>query len=100
MLFLAAIPGTTCGEGCQGICVCAQTCICPDICGMKVREEAYKTLTSLFILFLSRSADDGNRCTIDTCDNNVNGAGCTHRTHVCDDHDQCTVDTCDVSTGM
>jgi len=40
------------------------------------------------------NCDDGNACTIDTC----NGTGCVH-TYACDDGNDCTTDSCDPAVG-
>jgi hypothetical protein len=44
-----------------------------------------------------RDCDDGNPCTINTCDDS---SGCQTTTKFCDDGIQCTDDSCDAGTGL
>jgi len=67
------IPGSPCGQGCQGFCSCQGTCVCPSVC------------------------NDNNDCTDDSC---ASGAvGCIYTPHTCSDGNFCTQDLCNPSTG-
>ena len=51
------------------------------------------------------NCDDGDLCTIDTCDPsyacvNEPQAGCCHTDANCDDNDSCTIDSCDVANNQ
>ncbi len=52
----------------------------------------------------TRTCDDGNACTKDSCDpasaGSKTGAGCVHKQLVCDDGNACTVDACDKGSGQ
>ena len=41
--------------------------------------------------------DDGNACTLDSCDSSP-GGGCVYAPNPCDDNDPCTTDSCDALT--
>eukprot|EP01118_Nematostelium_gracile_P006191 TRINITY_DN1992_c0_g1_i2.p1 TRINITY_DN1992_c0_g1~~TRINITY_DN1992_c0_g1_i2.p1 ORF type:complete len:749 (+),score=162.65 TRINITY_DN1992_c0_g1_i2:89-2335(+) len=72
------IAGTPCGASCRGFCACKGTCICPSSC------------------------NDTNYCTSDSCNPNINGAGCTWTdvsTTICNDNNFCTTETCNPSLG-
>lgn len=43
---------------------------------------------------------DNNACTMDECNVELNGAGCTHRPLVCNDNNSCTIDSCDTVKGI
>lgn len=43
--------------------------------------------------------DDGDACTLDLCDNAVEGCADEHPETDCDDNNACTADACDASTG-
>jgi hypothetical protein len=45
---------------------------------------------------VSKSCDDGDACTVDSC---AEPTGCRHTTLDCDDGDPCTTDTCAPATG-
>jgi hypothetical protein len=44
------------------------------------------------------ACDDGNPCTVDSCDPGT--GACAHVARSCDDHNACTVDSCDPLTGQ
>lgn len=68
------LPGSPCNN-CQGFCSCGKTCICPNIC------------------------DDGLKCTVDQCTNNVAQSGCVNSPRVCNDNNACTLDQCTEGAG-
>jgi len=59
---------------CGGVCACG-TCQCPDQC------------------------DDGNACTTESCNPNLNGGGCLYKSVTCNDNNRCTHDSCSPATG-
>lgn len=69
------IPGNPCGAGCKGYCSCGKTCICPSTC------------------------NDNDMCTVDSCNPNVNGAGCTYSATVCNSGNACKNNLCNPATG-
>jgi hypothetical protein len=84
-------PDYCCVDG-QNLCQCSSdgiACTVNDRCegpGGQCRGVPKDTL-----------CDDGNPCTVDTCDATV---GCVHQPVVCADDDPCTVDSCDPASGQ